>query len=186
MTISQQQWGGGSICSRLHVAEKFFFWRPNFLGYHFPDIKNGFQVENIGSHYQSKNWLFWKNHIFFVENFPNHIINCKYGIFFDCFFVIFLFVFLQNFKFWNIGKMIKKITFFNKISSSYLWGFWRQFQRNVKKKSHFLTKFQVPTYGDFDVNFNEMWKMVLKKWVKLKWLRTCKHELAGSYYGRIL
>ena len=102
------------------------------------------------------------------------------------FLLFFCFFFLQNFKFWNIGKMIKKITFFNKISSSYLWGFWRQFQRNVKKKSHFLTKFQVPTYGDFDVNFNEMWKMVLKKWVKLKWLRTCKHELAGSYYGRIL
>ena len=81
--------GGVDLLTAWHCWE-FFFWRPNFLGYHFPDIKNGFQVENIGSHYQSKNWLFWKNHIFFVENFPNHIINCKYGIFFDCFFVIFL------------------------------------------------------------------------------------------------
>ena len=151
MTISQQQLGGGVELTTASCCWENFFLTTQFSWISFSRYKKWFSG---GKYWKSlsieKLTFLIKSLFFFVENFQNHIINGNFAIFFDWFFNVFLFCFLQKFKFWNIGKMIKKFTF--------------------------LTKFEIPTYGDFNVNFNKIWKMN-KKSRKLKSLRTICRRL---------
>ena len=145
--------GGVKLTTLYCCWENFFltskiFWKPFF------QYKKWFLGEKYWRSLSIEKLTFLIKSLFFVEKFPNHVINGNSAIFFDCFFHVFLFCFLQKFKLWNIGKMIKKFTF--------------------------LTKFEIPTYWDFNVNFNKIWKMNKKN--KENWNRYVQYVEGCSLF----
>ena len=124
---------GGVNLLTLYCCWENFFLTSKIFGKPFFRYKKWFLGGKYWRSLSIEKWTFLIKRLFFVEKFENHIINGNYNIFFDVFLLFFFRFFLQNEKFWNIGKMIKK--------------------------THFFSKFQIRTYGDFDVNCNEKWKI---------------------------
>ena len=81
---------GGVDLLTASCCWEIFFLTTQFSWISFSRYKKWFSGGKYWKSLSIEKLTFLKKSHFFVENFPNHIINCKYGIFFDCFFVIFL------------------------------------------------------------------------------------------------